>query len=308
VRIAIPLLFCLLALASCEKDIKIDLPASAPKLVLNAVVRVGDSISVNLSRTAGVKESSQQSIHPVPGATVLLYVDGQLKDTLHTVPGNDLVYTSRIVADHNKTYRLSVVAQGYETIEATANAAGMVSAHSWDYKPNAWQSSDGGSYDELGIEFQDPANSSDFYIVRIKDAYQYYGSEDQDFYSWGGCAYTSDPSIESASSDPFGGDECLSMNSILLNDALYNGQRKHLSMYVYSGALQPQEDTAGKKIYAQYYLYHVSEDFYKYVKTFRAALDADGNPFAEPVNVSSNVRNGYGIFAILDEYVEDIVI
>ena len=41
-----------------------------------------------------------------------------------------------------------------------------------------------------------------------------------------------------------------------------------------------------------------SEDYYMYKKTFNVYQSVRGNPFAEPVQVFSNIENGYGIFWI----------
>jgi len=44
-------------------------------------------------------------------------------------------------------------------------------------------------------------------------------------------------------------------------------------------------------------LLHVTEDFYRYQQSIRLQQENDGNPFAQPVQVFSNVQGGYGLFA-----------
>jgi hypothetical protein len=61
--------------------------------------------------------------------------------------------------------------------------------------------------------------------------------------------------------------------------------------------LQPQV-LFGDSTYPVVELYHVSEAYFKFEKSRIVASYTNGDPFAEPVNVYSNVKNGYGIFAI----------
>lgn len=57
--------------------------------------------------------------------------------------------------------------------------------------------------------------------------------------------------------------------------------------------------------------YHISianlnEDTYKYLKNIQSVLDNDGNPFAEPTSLHSNVEGGLGIFGAM--YNKDTVL
>ncbi len=45
-------------------------------------------------------------------------------------------------------------------------------------------------------------------------------------------------------------------------------------------------------------VYHLTEDAYRFGVSKYAYLDAQGNPFAEPVTVHNNVENGYGYFLL----------
>jgi hypothetical protein len=93
--------------------------------------------------------------------------------------------------------------------------------------------------------------------------------------------------------------------SLLLRDQQFDGQEKELRIYGSSYTLQPYVYGNGGSVpdtaYPLVRMYHVTEDFYRFVKSFRSAMDASGNPFAEPFNVVSNVSGGYGVFAIVSE-------
>lgn len=54
-------------------------------------------------------------------------------------------------------------------------------------------------------------------------------------------------------------------------------------------------------------LFHIDEIYHDFLETYQAALFANGNPFAQPAQILTNVEGGRGIFASLS-YVRDTVI
>jgi len=119
----------------------------------------------------------------------------------------------------------------------------------------------------------------------------------------GHCVNSSDASIESNSSDLADANTCLDNRGIFLRDALFNGRQKELKIYVNTGDLQPIFNGTDT-LYPNVLLQHVPESYFRYRKSLSVAQDANGNPFAEPANVYTNVTNGYGIFTI---YTQDRV-
>lgn len=47
------------------------------------------------------------------------------------------------------------------------------------------------------------------------------------------------------------------------------------------------------------YLYHITEDFYEFTRTMRAAENANGNPFAQPAVIKSNMVGAIVILGVL---------
>lgn len=43
-------------------------------------------------------------------------------------------------------------------------------------------------------------------------------------------------------------------------------------------------------------VFHLNEDYYRYLESIRLAMDANGNPFGQPASIKSNVQGGIGIF------------
>jgi Domain of unknown function (DUF4249) len=54
-------------------------------------------------------------------------------------------------------------------------------------------------------------------------------------------------------------------------------------------------------------VYPITEDYWRYLETTNASVDANGNPFANPVSIFSKIEGGYGVFTGLS-YVRDTVL
>jgi hypothetical protein len=104
----------------------------------------------------------------------------------------------------------------------------------------------------------------------------------------------------------------------LVSDELFNGSTFTFSAEIYAwdlfnnyhyyeGEQQPTSEYLTKyPIYAN--LLSVSKEFYDYVITRSKYSEAQNNPLAEPVNVFSNVKNGYGIFSSFSASQDSVLI
>lgn len=54
-------------------------------------------------------------------------------------------------------------------------------------------------------------------------------------------------------------------------------------------------------------VYAITEEYWRYRETASASVDANGNPFANPVTIYSTIEGGYGVFAGLN-YTRDTVL
>jgi hypothetical protein len=86
----------------------------------------------------------------------------------------------------------------------------------------------------------------------------------------------------------------------LFNDLLFNGQNKTLELEIpyenWSGS-EDGYDWSYQTLTLRLYLHNISISYYYYRTSLELFQNASGNPFAQPVQVFSNVENGFGIFA-----------
>ncbi len=116
---------------------------------------------------------------------------------------------------------------------------------------------------------------------------------------------SSDAGIETFTSDLADMNTCLDNNGIFFRDDLFNGKVKELKLFVPSEVIEPGFNGTDT-LYGSVELWHVTEAYFRYRKSFKVADQSNGDPFAEPANVYSNVEKGFGIFSIASKDVKTV--
>ena len=296
-------------IASCEKDVSVDLPDYPTQLAIfsnNTVYKNGgDAITATVGKSISILKYNGRQELVVPNAKVDIYSDGKLLATMVHDPTEEKYYSS-VIPQEGKTYTIKASAPGFDnTAEATAKAINQIPITNITHTPNARNSSNGPE-DEVTITFNDPQGETNYYMVSFHSP----GTDDltRQYYSYL-CVNTLDPSIETIEEQDFEifNDEssCL-YGDLFMKDELFNGQTKQVKFYINSYGIQPFQTYTGDTLYSSVVLTHVPEDYYRYRKTAAAASTNQGNPFAEPSNVYTNITNGRGIFSISAPYILQI--
>jgi hypothetical protein len=281
----------MLLAASCEKVIKVNLPALKPQLVISSISEVGGPIMVSVSRSASLAERSGNPDLFVTNAAISLYTNGIFTETL--IYDSLFGYISKTYTEPGKQYKIKVTAPTYQDAEAIADAPSMISIGNVTLIPNARKTSDGNDQDEVILTFTDPPAANDYYIVKLTPQHDSLGLSGLSF-----CINSADASIETISNDVVTSNTCLDNQAIFLRDALFNGRQKELKLYAESYGLGPQFNGVDTQ-YASIELWHVPEAYFRYLKSYKLARDVNGDPFSEPVNVYTNFTGGLGVFSIV---------
>jgi hypothetical protein len=288
-----------LGLAACEKNVTINVPEQSPKLVINGLNIKDSSIRVGIGKSRYILKPLSNSGNNmdeflVKDAQVVLYENNIAIDTM--------VYQAAIQgykSPHNKviragyTYTIKASAPGYVPVEASTMLPSQSVITSVTHIPNARKDSYGDFMDEIRIKINDPAGEQNFYQVQILST---------SFGSGSGypvnCVSTTDKDIEAIGyTDPLGNDNCIDGSSLLMKDVNFNGGEKQVTFYVNSYELQTYSNGTGRDYRPYIRVNRITEDYFKFVRSYNIYNNAVDNPFAEPVNVYTNVKNGYGIFA-----------
>lgn len=293
------LLSIVLLFAACEKPVEVPLPPVTPKLSVNATLSEDKTITAWVGRSRAILEPKDPmrpylENYVIKDATVVLYEDGQPFETL-VYDAADYTYKSpsnkRVSA--GKSYSIRVTAPGFAEVsaETIAPSPSEIAGVRWERKVR--RNSFGNEVDEITLTLADPAEKN-YYLVSLFGAQYPHGMVHQ---LW--CVTTNDRDVEKQGygGDPMDGESCFEGTNLLLKDDNFNGEEKKVKFYVESYQMDEYTAQDGSRIYRPYVeVRRITEDYFKYLKS-ADLYDGGDNPFAEPVNVYSNIKGGYGIFS-----------
>ncbi len=282
---------------SCEKTIQIDIPDDGRKLVINSFFAADSALQLSLTKSRYILDS-KYTYEKVSNADIRLFEEDNFIEKLQETPDSE--YVSNYVLKADKNYKLEVKAGDFpeSVVESyTPKKTDMKSLEVYNTK-------DEEGYDAIGftIEFNDDINSENYYFIQVYERVVEHSTS----YSTGADTtyiyfdrlylYSTDPSAFS--------DDWYLDRGLLVNDDIFNGKNYSLKFFAYNGYYGIMYDEFGNPIESSavdisyyVYFYTVSKDYYLYYKTLSKHMEAQDEFFMEPVQVYTNVENGFGIFA-----------
>jgi hypothetical protein len=212
----------------------------------------------------------------VVGAEIKLYVNDTLIGNVKKSPlGPDGIFITGNLKPlkPNSVVKIIASAPGYPTIEAVEKAPNRVIPVDVEVTKNLYSSPDNINtiLRDVFVTVNDPPNEKNSYSISFTR-------------------------LDSANREENCGTYLFDANKInnqLLTDAAFDGKTQRIRIGV--GATT-EDGTYYKGLYV--YFRTVNEGFVSFVKTNELIRSAQGNPFVEPFQLTSNIKNGYGYFNI----------
>lgn len=262
----------LIGFSSCEKYIDFDEEIKQPKLVVNGIINPDSTFDIHISRSLSVIDGAELSV--VENATVnILDENGSLYESL--VYDSNGHYLGTSMPQHNQAYTIEVSAPDFDPVSASTNIPDLINLNSVDTM--GVEDVNGLRELKLTITFQDLPNEENYYMLEVYAADIING---QIFLN---------PMFLRSDDVTLGLGQDGYSDQVFFSDELFDGTQKTLIIYV--------EDTRDYDDYIEVRLTSVTQDLERYYRTLNAYNDTYGNPFAQPVQVFSNVEGGFGIFA-----------
>jgi len=276
IQFSILVLFSVL-IASCERDITVDLPTPSTKVVVDGYVEAGLPVYIILSRNQGYFEPiNAETINQSPEKDAIVIVnDGSIIDTLQEVDTiingsnvNGIYISDVIVGTIGKTYSLKIVTTKNEILTSSAKLSGPVALDSVWFRLAE-------NSDTLGFAFaelEDPdtlGNAYRWFAKRI--------TKDDFFIAPFGSTFE-DKFVNGTTFD-FG-----------FNRGVVQG----------STATDDNNEEAGFfKIGDTIVVKFTSIDYstFEFWRDAENQLSSSGSPFAVPSNIRSNIKGGLGLFS-----------
>lgn len=290
-------------LMACEgtfdqiKTIEID--AGPPQLVVlsNFENIYSPKVRLSLSGDRPGNYGGSPSTYPkAPPATIEVFEDGKSLGFMQANDNSIFSFPSPYVPLPQKTYRLLVKAEGFETVSAEDRIPEPVSIKAeftGNYKVfKRWGSEVEAA--EIKLTLQDPPGRSNYYGLIIHALREDITGENTTNFNH--YTFSNDLLFEDGggfSLDPdFNNHRQLSNRKNLFTDKTFEGQKREILVYV---------DTKYAREYNHPYIYfklqNISEDSYKYQVTRQKARENDENPFVQPILIYNNIKGGLGIFS-----------
>ncbi|WP_022824209.1 DUF4249 domain-containing protein [Hymenobacter norwichensis] len=301
------------ALSACETIVDVDVPPHTPRLALSYTLsnqtptaeyqELFEVRDLFVSTSQGVLEPKEPAGRK--DATVELLNDaGQVVEQFRSKgrPGfnfstgrPDSLYgyyvpTRNFVGQPGNTYTLRGSAPGVEAVEATLTLPARATIETGSYivsssnNPVGWNNAG-----RLTCSILDNAATIDYYMVyaRVLDRNgQYWGTVQYDYNS------PSNGNNSDISLNRYQLSEARSLyNQYPFSDVGGNGQRLIFSNDVYLDGSRTTEPA-----FIEVTVSSLTPDTYRFYQSLQRYYDTDGNPFAEPAPLFTNVRPGYGLF------------
>jgi hypothetical protein len=252
-------------LASCEKDAEVKLPKIDPKLVVSCIISPqNDRTQVAVSSTAPIYNSNVNAYYQAIKGAIVILSDG---NTSWTLPFDTLRQTYsldsfQLKIKGNTDYTLSVSTPDGKSVEASTTVPPQNTTFTYTtYYDNTKFT------DKLNGKWQDPVNSTDYYLLEISQKSSFSSS----WYYYDEVYMSDEDNLGSTISATL--------------DFGYTGSD---SLFVSLSSISPE-----------YY------KFFTRVK--RRGFGFDNGVFTEPLPMYTNINGGLGIFAGFNEYKVKIV-
>lgn len=293
------LLVLVVLLNACTKDIDLPIPETSPRLVINGVLEPDSIFVLNLSNSVSAKSGNLPSY--INDGIVQVYENGSLLKELKlnnsiyqsqwgtTIEGNYLDSTFVPLAGH--TYEFKASKAGFNTVVAKVTVPNKANCDTMSVKDIVITNGGGfgGSQSNPGksIKFkitdQDLSNRN-YYLVRVRQfdsslngmLMAGIGTNNIDLQELNGLQGAN----ESA--------DVLYFSDELFSNGVFEGE-VHYEIY--------KQASWGSFSAGIYFLevLNVTKDYYLYLQSVDSYNNSNGNPFAEPSQITSNVIDGYGM-------------
>jgi hypothetical protein len=299
--------FCFL-ITSCGKEqvIKIEIPEKPPSLVVNSTLvpynlPIPQYLGVELSSSTSIFDTINPS--PVKNAFVLLFKNNNFVDTLQYDSINKMYplgynkpFAGPLPGD---TYEINIIAEGFRPISAKTTIPEKVEIIDFKIIPVGFIDDLGGAWSEIILTFKDPSEEPNFYEIVV-------GGIDFDpkgYFSL--FSYEKFITQEGYYPSPLRID-LKKPQYLLFNDRSFDGEEKTISIYYYPPQFMQYERYVSRHL-GNIQLKNVTEEYYLFKTSYLQGLyNQKENALygmGEPMNVFTNIENGYGVFAGYNDHI-----
>ncbi len=297
-------------ISSCTKEIVIDVPKPEEKMVVYATITPflppkPKELKISLKNSAYIFDTV---FYDIKDANLLFYENNKLIDTLYYNEDKKGYLITKDISDYPKVgsnYSIQIEKDGYQTITANTYIPAIVQPDSIVINPIAYINEDGGVFSEISITFTDPLQDTNYYEIIVSDpSYDYYTPKMLYELSSTDNLITSEAYYPSLLNP-----DIKYPQYILFSDNTIAGATSTIHLYYF-----PPQDMSNIRYISDHYIdihfRNVTKEYYLFKTTLLRnrvnQIEDILNGMAEPLNVFSNIENGYGLFSGYNEYLTSL--
>lgn len=267
---------------SCETVIDIEIPFEKPQVTMNANLQHNLFPAVRLTYSKHILDNDWEFLPIRDAAVSLIHQNERYPLSFNDDTGE---YTSlQLLLREGNTYTLEAEVPGYETVRATERIPVSVPIKEVVYQGrvqlDAWS-----TREDLRFLFDDPEGEN--YYEISADFYGYFSYTDEDGNT---VQYENNYPLYLEPKNPSYERDYNTDGKLLIDDTLFDGEEAAIELFIDN--VFSQENTEGE---IRFTLKAVSSTYFQFHTTYGLQWWNEGDPFAQPVQVFSNISNGIGI-------------
>ena len=279
----------LIIFASCEKIIPFDGEITKSKLVVNSTFFNDSTWKVHISSSRSILDSN--SYKNIEDCTIAIKDDnGNIIETLtHEKNG---FYNGLEIPVDNQNYFLEVINENFNSVTSSNYIPSSININSTDtssYITNEKERI------KITLSFNDPEEENYYKIgVKIRKTII-----DTTVDINGNISYDSSLSENwikiYRDSDIL--ERTISNKEVIFNDLTFTQSNSTIEFSI-KDVIKKYNETEYKNLeFVKVYFYNINKSLYNYHQSLKTYDDVNNIPFAQPVQVYSNIENGFGVFS-----------
>lgn len=278
-------------LTACTTVVDFDIPLNKPTVVVNSLFTPDSTWQVQVSYSNSILNVSPGSHFQPAGNAIVTILDSnnQVIEILsgHSDKYHLYSYQGQTKPLSGRSYTVQVAINDEPILKAMNKVPTQVPIASVQIDSSRFKS-DGEPID-MDIDFIDPADEKNYYQIKIIEDAVYVVNNDTVLLTQELYFKRVEQTLANEITDEESGPEKL------ITDNLFDGKNRTVHIKLYRPRFSYSSSIIER--HARMVLLSVSEEYYNYFTTKNLQGNSNGDPFAQPVQVFTNVENGLGIFA-----------
>lgn len=271
-----------LLLFACETTVDIEIPFEKPQITLNSNLRHNAFPSVRLTYSKHILDNNWEFV-PIKNAEVRLIHQGEILPLSFVEETGEYINLNRLLKEGNE-YRIEVAVEGYETVSASEIIPLSVPIKDLIYQGkvqvDAWSSND-----DVRLIFDDPEGEN-YYEISA----EFYRQNSYTDENGNRVYYEDNYPLYLEPKNPTYEKDYNTDGELLIDDKLFEGREAVIDLFLNGSYFS--EDVEGE---IKFTLKSVTRNYSLFHSTYGLQWWNEGDPFAQPVQVYSNISNGIGI-------------